>query len=346
MKNKIHRILINESDIPEGLQVITRFKSFSEIRNGIYNTIRRLRVEYPGALIYYKNPNSFFTKAFLERNPECKLHENEQVDLEITANDYLSWKLLPLVSKQIEEDLNLFENAKKWQKKLKVKSERYSIYGKSKHLYIHPSANIYPNVVFDVSSGPIVIDKNVKISPFSFLEGPLYIAEDAQIDDARIGGASIIGQACRIGGEIENSIFENFSNKHHEGFVGHSHIGSWVNVGALATTSDLKNNYGIVKIKIGTKQISTDTIKFGSIIGDFSKIAIGVMLNTGTVVDIGSNLTRSRANGYIPPFTWADSEEKYRLDNFIKDTKKIMARRNQVLGAEEEVLLKNLYEGL
>ena len=161
------------------------------------------------------------------------------------------------------------------------------------------------------------------------------------LEDSRI-----IGQACRIGGEVGNSIFENFANKHHEGFVGHSHIGSWVNMGAMSTTSDLKNNYGIVKVKYQSKQISTDTIKFGSIIGDFSKIAIGVMLNTGTIVDIGSNVTKGRVNGYIPPFSWAESSEKYRLDHFIQDTKKIMARRNQTLSFEEEVLLKSLYEGI
>ncbi|MBK8396775.1 MAG: glucose-1-phosphate thymidylyltransferase [Leptospiraceae bacterium] len=345
MKNKVHRILINESEIPEGLEVITRFKSFAEIHTGIFSAIRRLRLQYPGALIYYKNSNIYFTKAFLERNPECKLYNNENIDLEITPNDYLSWKILPLISKQIEDDLCFFEETSKWQKKIKVKADKFHVYGKSKHLYIHPSAIIYPNVVFDVSSGPIIIDKNVKITSFSFLEGPLYISEECRIDNARIGGASIIGNACRIGGEVENSIFENFSNKHHEGFVGHSHIGSWVNLGALVTTSDLKNNYGIVKVRYRNKQISTDTIKFGSIIGDFSKIAIGVMLNTGTIVDIGSNVTKSRVSGYIPPFTWAESAERYRLDHFIKDTKKIMARRNQTLSFEEELLLKNLYEG-
>ena len=345
MKSQVHRILINESNIPDGLEVITRFKSFSEIRNGIFTTIRRLRMQYPGALIYYKNPNTFFTKAFLERNPECKLYNDEKIDLEITPNDYLSWRLLPLISKQIEDDLNYFDETSKWQKKFKVRADRFHIYGKSKHLYIHPSSIIYPNVVFDVSSGPIIIDKNVKITSFSFLEGPLYIAEDAQIDNARITGATVIGRACRIGGEVGNSIFENFANKHHEGFIGHSHIGSWVNIGAMATTSDLKNNYGIVKVKNQFKQISTDTIKFGSIIGDFSKIAIGVMLNTGTIVDIGANVTKGRVNGYIPPFSWAESSDKYRLDHFIQDTKKIMARRNQTLSFEEEVLLKSLYEG-
>lgn len=94
------------------------------------------------------------------------------------------------------------------------------------------------------------------------------------IDNARITGGCIIGHTCRIGGEVENSMIGNFSNKHHEGFLGHSFLGSWVNIGALATTSDLKNNYGFIRIKIGEEQINTETIKFGSIIGDFSKIGI------------------------------------------------------------------------
>ena len=132
MKSKIHRILINESDIPEGLEVITRFKSFSEIHTGIFSTIRRLRLQYPGALIYYKNSNSFFTKAFLERNPECKLFNDEKVDLEITANNYLSWQLLPQISKQIEDDLGYFAESSKWQKKIKVKADRFHIYGDRK----------------------------------------------------------------------------------------------------------------------------------------------------------------------------------------------------------------------
>jgi glucose-1-phosphate thymidylyltransferase len=118
-----------------------------------------------------------------------------------------------------------------------------------------------------------------------------------------------------------------------------------VNFGALATTSDLKNNYGVVKIHNGVKSLSTDTIKFGSIIADYTKIAIGCMLNTGTVIDLGSNLFSPRITGYIPKFTWGENSEKYRLDRFLQDTKKIMARRNQILHTEQENLIKHIYEG-
>jgi glucose-1-phosphate thymidylyltransferase len=282
MKSKVRRVLIHEKKV-DGLEVITRFKSFSEIHNGIFTTIERIKLQYTGALIYYKNENQKFTNAFIERNPECKVYANEEIDLEITSDDFLSWKLLPKIAKQISDDLELESDFSKWQKKIKVKLDRFKLVGKRKHLYIHPEAIIYPGVVFDVTTGPIIIDKNVIITSFSFIEGPCYIAEDCKIDSARITGSSIIGKSCRIGGEVENSIFENYSNKHHEGFIGHSHIGSWVNLGALCTTSDLKNNYGIVKINNGEKEIYTDTLKFGSIIGDFSKIGIGVMLNTGTI---------------------------------------------------------------
>ncbi|MCE9501037.1 MAG: GlmU family protein [Leptospira sp.] len=344
MKTKIERILINETNIPEGLSISTRFRSFSEIRTGIFNTIQRVKKKHPGAKIYISHENRFFLSAFIKRNPGCQVHDGEAVDMEIRPSGYLPWELIGQSAKNIDEDIELFKDAIAWQSKIKIKSERFKVVGKNRNLYIHPDAKIYPGVVLDVSSGPIIIDKDVVVTPFSFLEGPLYIAPDARIDNARITGGTIIGQACRIGGEVENTIFENFSNKHHEGFVGHSYIGNWVNLGALATTSDLKNNYGIVKVQVRNNKINTETIKFGSIIGDFSKIAIGVMLNAGSVIDIGCNVTNPRVNGYIPAFTWSDGKERYRLDHFINDTKKIMARRNRTLSSEDESLVAHLYE--
>lgn len=339
------RILINETKIPDGLELVTNFRSFSEIKTGIFNTLERLNLEYPGSPIYYSGRNNFLTNVFHERYPHIQKYKNEEIDIEIKPEGFLPWQILPNIARQIEEDLEIYKKSfSNWKDKFKVKSDSFQFVGKKKHLYIHPEAVIYPGVVFDVTTGPIIIDKAVEISPFSFLEGPLYIAQNAKIDNARITGGSIIGDTCKIGGEVENSIFEAFSNKHHEGFVGHSYIGSWVNFGALATTSDLKNNYGFVKIQTKEKQINTETIKFGAIVADFSKIAIGVMLNTGSVIDIGCNITTPRVKGYTPSFTWADSQERYRLDHFIQDTKKIMARRNKTLSFEEEVLLKSLYE--
>ncbi|MCB1189963.1 MAG: glucose-1-phosphate thymidylyltransferase [Leptospiraceae bacterium] len=344
MKTKVSKIVINESNIPEGLDVTVRFRSFSEIRTGIFTLLQRIKIFYPNAKVFYLHDNPNFMASFLKRNPNCEPYNNEAYDLEYAPIGYCPWELFPQISEQMDKDLSIYKDLKKWITKIKVKPEKYSVQGKSKNLYIHPNAIIYPNVVFDVTSGPIVIDKGVKITSFSFLEGPLYVAPDASIDSARITGSTIIGQNCKIGGEIENSIFGDFSNKHHEGFVGHSYIGNWVNLGALSTTSDLKNNYGIVRIQIAEKKINTNTIKFGSIIGDYTKIAIGTMLNTGTVIDMGCNITDSKVKGYVPAFTWTDGNERYRLDHFLKDTKKIMARRDKSLNTEDENLIRQLYE--
>ncbi|MCB1156990.1 MAG: glucose-1-phosphate thymidylyltransferase [Leptospiraceae bacterium] len=344
MKDKIQRILIDESQIPVSMQVNTRYRSFSEQKTGIFNLVERCRLEYPHAKIYYKHQNPLFTALFLKRNPDGFAHAEENVDLIFKPETETPWNLLTEIPGRIDTDISLHKELKKWRSKFKVKLEEFSVIGKKKQLYIHPSANIYPGVVFDVSSGPIVIDRHVRITPFSFLEGPLYIGENSMIDNARITGGCIIGHTCRIGGEVENSMIGNFSNKHHEGFLGHSFLGSWVNIGALATTSDLKNNYGFIRIKIGEEQINTETIKFGSIIGDFSKIGIGTMLNTGSVVDIACNLVGPGFSGYMPPFSWLQKDNRYRLDYFLENTKKVMARRDFTLSEEAEILLKNLYE--
>lgn len=340
---KIKRILIHDETGIPGIEVLTRFKSFIELRIGYFNSLQKLKKLYPSAKLYYKNSNSEFNQFFLKQHPFILPDDGMDYDFELKSSNFQPWDLIQNIPRFIDEDISLSKDISKWKNKFKPKSSNFDLVGKDKYLFLHPDAKIYPGVVLDTTSGPIVIDKNVKISPFSFLEGPLYIGADSQIDNAKIGGGSIIGRNCRIGGEIENSIIQDYSNKHHEGFLGHSFLGSWVNMGALSTTSDLKNNYGMIEITSQSGKVQTGTIKFGSIIADFSKVGIGVMLNTGTVVDIACNLVSNRITGYKYPFTWIDDGQNYRLDRFLQDTKKIMARRSIVLNMEEEALITSLY---
>ncbi|WP_246057540.1 GlmU family protein [Leptospira gomenensis] len=341
---KVQRILIDEREVPAGLRSLTRIRSFSEIRNGIFNSIERIKGQHSEAKIYYVHSNPAFQQAFLERNPKLLPYDDKDVDLVLQPESCLPWNLINGTAKNIESDLELSGELHKWIRKLKVKSKSFHVVGKSKHLHVHPTANVYPGVVFDTTSGPIVIDKDVKITSFSFVEGPVYIGPNSHIDNARITGATTIGSTCRIGGEVGTSLVGDFTNKHHEGFIGHSILGSWVNIGALATTSDLKNNYGVVKIREENDECITGSIKFGSLIADYSKVAIGVMLNTGTVVDFGCNVVSSRVSGYLAPFTWAESGQPYILDLFLRDARKIMARRNRELTLSETELIRILYE--
>jgi glucose-1-phosphate thymidylyltransferase len=157
---------------------------------------------------------------------------------------------------------------------------------------------------------------------------------------------SCIGQTCKLSGEISDSIFGDFSNKAHEGFIGHSLLGSWVNLGALSTTSDLKNNYGEVKINYLDTIHTTGGIKFGSLVGDFVKTAIGTLLNTGTVIGCGAMVVGDLFSlKYLKPFQWkAGGDNLYKIDRFINDSKKIMARRQQKMSDELEERIRKLYK--
>ncbi len=340
------RILIDESCTFPGLDILTRFRSFIDLRVGFHTILERLRFRNPDARFYYKNEDENFRHYFLLNHPEILPFNNETMDIQISLETFKPWDLLRDLPLYIEEDLSMSKSIAKWRNKFKPKLRRFEIVGKEKYLYIHPRAVIYPGVVIDMSSGPVVIDSEAIVTSFSFLEGPLYIGSNSRIDNARITGGSVIGKHCRIGGEVENSLVQDYSNKHHEGFLGHSLVGSWVNLGALSTTSDLKNNYGIVEIQSGSHRINTGTIKFGSIIGDFSKIGIGVMMNTGTTIDVGCNLVGSRIHGYIEPFTWLQAGNRYKLDRFIQDSRRIMARRSVELSRDLEQLISAFYNSM
>ena len=205
--------------------------------------------------------------------------------------------------------------------------------------------------MIDTSEGPVIIDKGAKISRLSYLAGPVYVGENARIDSAHLVGPVVIGRECRIGGEVECSIFNDYSNKHHEGFIGHSIVGEWVNLGALTTTSDLKNNYGQIRLESAAPwcgrpelhRYDTGEIKFGSVISEFVKTAIGTMINTGSVLDIGSNVFGDRPAKYLPAFSWgAASESLYDPDRFISDAQTIAARRKTALSAARVETLRHI----
>ncbi|MCW7505232.1 GlmU family protein [Leptospira paudalimensis] len=336
-------LLLDDSKRNPSLEPLSRFHSFFEWNLGGMTLLEKLERKYPGAKIYYKGPNEDFETLIFNRYPHVIPANLDSYDSIYSADSFLPWELLGTVTSIIEDTLTIEKEWKRFRQKYKAKQSGFHIVGKDKHLYIHAGATVYPGVVFDTTHGPILIEDGAKISSFSFLEGPLFVGKNSQIDNARITGGTLIGNQCRIGGEVENSIILDYTNKHHEGFLGHSFVSNWVNLGALSTTSDLKNNYGIVKLKIGDSVINTGTIKFGSIFGPFTKLAIGVMSNTGTVFDVASNIVESRIQGYVPPFTWIKPGGRYRLEEFLFDTKKIMARRGVNLFEFEDFYLRKLY---
>jgi UDP-N-acetylglucosamine diphosphorylase/glucosamine-1-phosphate N-acetyltransferase len=225
-------------------------------------------------------------------------------------------------------------------------SKNITLIGNKKNLFVAKTAVINPMVVIDVTDGPVYIDKNAVIRAFSTIVGPSYIGPGTIIDRAKIV-KSTIGPQCRISGEVEGCIFQGYANKHHEGFIGHSFIGEWVNIGALTTNSDLKNNYGPIRIKIGKKTFDTGMIKLGCFIGDHTKTGIGTLIPTGAVIGSFVNFFGGgMMPSYVPSFTWLTTKKmvKYDLKKALATAKIVMKRRNISMTQQYEKIIRTHYK--
>ena len=193
------------------------------------------------------------------------------------------------------------------------------------------NSRIMPGVVIDAENGPVWIDHSVTVMPNSVLEGPLYIGPHSKIKiAAKIYENTSIGEWCKIGGEVEGTIIQSYSNKQHDGFLGHAYLGSWVNLGADTNNSDLKNNYGQVTVQLNGKPVNSGSQFVGLMMGDHSKTAINTMFNTGTVIGVNCNLFGAgMPPKFVPSFSWggADRLQEYNFEKATSVAKTVMARR-------------------
>jgi UDP-N-acetylglucosamine diphosphorylase/glucosamine-1-phosphate N-acetyltransferase len=215
-------------------------------------------------------------------------------------------------------------------------------------VYVGKSCQIDGQVVIDARSGPVYIGEKVKIAPQTRVEGPAYIGDGCQLVGGNIRGGCSFGTGCRIGGEVEESIFHGYSNKYHDGFIGHAYVGEWVNLGALTTNSDLKNNYGNIKVELPTGMVDTGLNKVGSFIGDHTKTGIGTLLTTGMVVGFGVNLFGGGLAGgrALPSLVWGGKEGfvEHRVEQAIDTGRAVLARRNKKFEEEDTALFKTISE--
>lgn len=223
------------------------------------------------------------------------------------------------------------------------------VYGDESQVYIAPSAVIHPMVVLDTNGGPVVIEDGVKVFPHTRIEGPCYIGKDSQIVGGKIREGCSIGPVCRVGGEVEESIIHGYSNKYHDGFLGHAYVGEWVNLGALTTNSDLKNDYSTVEVKLNGQTIDTGDTKVGSFIGDHTKTSIGTLFNTGTIVGMMTNILGGSEilPKSIPSFCLFANAKAFKgfgLKSLLKTAETAMGRRKVVLTEDDRVLLTHAYE--
>ncbi len=196
-----------------------------------------------------------------------------------------------------------------------------------------------------LDEGPIHIGNDVTIRGYSKIRGPCAIGDGSVIDGAKVTHSSI-GPQCRLSGEIEQTIFQGYANKQHEGFLGHSFLGEWVNLGAGTTNSDLKNNYKEVRVRLAGEFRSTGSLKVGCFVGDHTKTGIGALINTGSVFGTFCNLLGGRlCPGYVPAFVWDTGGEyaEYRIDKAIETARLVMERRGVTLTPHLEQAVRHIF---
>jgi UDP-N-acetylglucosamine diphosphorylase/glucosamine-1-phosphate N-acetyltransferase len=209
---------------------------------------------------------------------------------------------------------------------------------------LHEAA-VEPGVVFDVRNGPVVLEAGVEVRSGTRLEGPLWAGANTRL----VGGpirSSAIGPRSTVRGEVSNCVFLGYANKAHDGFVGHSVIGRWANLGAGTITSNLKNTYGLVRLEVAGAAVETGMQFLGSLVGDHAKTAIGTLLGTGTVIGAGANVFGAvRPPKYVPPFAWgAEGAARTSREGFLTVAGRVLPRRDVALDPATRAALVRMYD--
>ncbi|MEX0728510.1 MAG: putative sugar nucleotidyl transferase [Planctomycetaceae bacterium] len=224
-----------------------------------------------------------------------------------------------------------------------------AVLGSADQVWISPSASVEPFVVIDARHGPVSIDDGAVVQSFTRIEGPCHIGHAAKIFRANLRGGTTIGPHCRVGGEVEASILHAYVNKYHDGFLGHSYVCPWVNLGALSTNSDLKTDYSTVKVPIQGELIETGLKKVGCFIGDHTKTGLGSLFNTGSSVGVMCMILPSGGllPKHIPSFgrIWhGELDDRLNFPAALHTVSIAMQRRDQALSDAQRRLLHYVYQ--
>ena len=266
----------------------------------------------------------------------------KQVDLE-TWN--YAWDLVLSNPDQITADFNALGRSGIEG----VVEQPNAIRGSAADVFVAQGAVVHPMVVLDAEHGPIYLDEEVEVHPFTRIEGPCHVGRKSILLGAKCREGNSIGELCRVGGEIEESIIQGYSNKYHDGFLGHAYVGEWVNLGAMTTNSDLKNDYGSVEVALdGRRPIDTGSTKVGSLIGDHAKTSIGTLLNTGSYVGAMALIlaTGKPLPKHIPSFAWfleGVVTKGFGRKKLYETARTAMGRRGKEFTAAEQALWEAVF---
>ena len=297
----------------------------------VYVRIKKTSIEK----IQFKNLNEFTTAV-------TSILPSKNVSA--TLIDY-PWNLVQNNPKAIIDDFNQITDKGIYGEF----SDQAAIIGDKNLIYIAPGSSIRPFVTLDTSNGPIIIEKDVIIHPYTHIEGPNAIGELTQAFGGNIREGCAIGPVCRVRGEIEESIIHGYSNKHHDGYLGHAYLGEWINLGAFTSNSDLKNDYTSVQLLVKGELVDSQDLKVGSFIGDHTKTSIGTLLTTGAMIGIMSNVITAGTliPKFVPSFCWFLNNrvtKGFGVQHMLSTAAKAMERRKVQLTPEDEAMLRTIFE--
>lgn len=320
----------------ESLFIVPNFLPSETILNQIINLKLGEALVYKDELLAVKINMEDFSLRQIEKMTDIE----EELIFYNTVTDLFSFN-----EEAINFDFDLLTKGKTSQKL----SSTNGFLGDENDLFIEEGAEV-EFATINCKTGKIYIGKNAEIMEGSNVRGPLALGENSKINmGAKIYGATTIGPHCKVGGEVNNIVIFGFSNKGHDGFTGNSVIGEWCNIGADTNSSNLKNNYAMVKLwNYKDKKFKNTGLQFcGLIMGDHSKAAINTQFNTGTVVGVGANIFKSGfPQNLIENFSWGGmkGDPKFNLEKAYEVAEKAMERRKLPLTEIDKDILKYVYE--
>jgi len=295
----------------------------------------RLRAKNAAAL----TPRHFLGGSVAKALPHTMRH----VDVKATLLRYY-WEIVNHNEAELRRDFAAI--AASGEIRGKVHQGSY-ILGKE-NVFIGEGAVVKPCCVIDAEDGPVYIAEGVKVMPNTCIQGPAYIGPNSTIQmAARLREGTNIGEVCKVGGEVENAIIHSFSNKQHDGFLGHAYIGQWVNLAADTINSDLKNTYGTVRVQLPHKLVETGSMFVGLAMGDHSKSAIASTFLTGSVVGFCCNVLTSRfPPKLVPSFSWLTDSgcSPYSPTLAVEVARRVLARRKKQVTEADAALIHRLYD--
>ena len=336
--------LIVEEENPELFFPLTHTRATFELRYGAWCPLDRALLEAKKKHLKVSLRCRPFLAEYLRAKTGLPVNEEAEGQKIKGLPAETPWAILAQSGALIAADWD------QWNQEYPVKASRLPegvhLVGDFGDVHLSPSAVIEPGSVLDTSGGPIIIAEGAQVK-FSHIQGPVFVGPYCKVDGAALRAGTSLGPHCKVGGEVASSIFQSRVNKAHQGFVGHSWAGRWVNFGAMATTSNLKNTYGNIRYQRNSKEIVETGVQFlGSLIGDHTKIGIGQLLSTGSNIGVGCNLFGNTLTPkYIPSFCWIgqDEAQEFHLEKCIQTVRATMARRNVQLHPTSQSLLEKLF---